>query len=257
MKSSYIQVRNLTLNYTSGKNKTTEALKEVNFNLKAGEFVAIIGPSGCGKTTLLNCLDGLLKPTSGNIFISKKKMNGPQKDRALVFQDPLLLPWRNVIGNIAFGAQMHNLDKKLINERSINLIKMMHLNGFEKFYPHQLSGGMKQRVNIARALAVDPNILLLDEPFSNLDTQIRELMQEELLSIYDKNKKTFIFVTHSIEEAIYLADRIIVLSKRPGTVKKIINVEFKRPRKLTIKDSEKFIKLKRQITNIIKNEVNV
>jgi NitT/TauT family transport system ATP-binding protein len=257
MKSSYIHVKNLTFNYKSAKNTSIQALKGVNFNLKEGEFVAIIGPSGCGKTTLLNCLDGLLKPTSGEIFINKKKMNGPEKDRAFVFQDPQLLPWRNVIDNISFGAQMQNLDKDIINKRCINLIKMMHLTGFEKFYPHQLSGGMKQRVNIARALAVEPDILLLDEPFSNLDTQIRELMQEELLSIYDKNKKTFIFVTHSIEEAIYLADRIIVLSKRPGKVKKEINVEFKRPRKLTIKDSEKFIKLKRQIAKIIKNEVNV
>lgn len=257
MKSSYIQVKNLSFDYISTQNGNTQALKEVNFSLKEGEFVAIVGPSGCGKTTLLNCMDGLLRTTSGSIFINGKKIDSPGTDRAFVFQDPVLLPWRKVLGNIAFGLEMQNLSKEIIKERSENLVKMMHLKGFEKFYPHQLSGGMKQRVNVARALVVNPNILLLDEPFSNLDAQIREIMQQELLGIYDKNKKTFIFVTHSIEEAIYLADRIIILSKRPGGVKKIINVNFKRPRNLTVKDSVKFNKLKRQITNIIKSEVHV
>jgi NitT/TauT family transport system ATP-binding protein len=252
----YIQVKNLSFNYVNSKNIETQALKDISFDVNRGEFVAIIGPSGCGKTTLLNCIDGLLSPSFGEIKINKKKVTIPGKDRAYVFQDPLLLPWRNVLGNIAFGAQMHGVNREVIKERSENLVKIMHLNGFEKFYPHQLSGGMKQRVNIARALCIYPEILLLDEPFSNLDAQIKEIMQEEILNIYDKFDKTFIFVTHNIEEAIYLADKVIILSKRPAVIKKIIKVNFKRPRNILIKDTKEFMNIKRHIAKIIQNEIN-
>ena len=159
-----IEVKNLTVSFKNNKN-TTDVLRNISFGVKKGEFVAIVGPSGCGKTTLLNCLDGLLTQTSGVIKISDKKVNGPGKDRAFVFQDATLLPWRNVMGNIALGAEMFGFNKKLINEKSNELMKLVHLQDFKNFYPHQLSGGMKQRVNLARALAVDPQILLLDEPF--------------------------------------------------------------------------------------------
>ncbi len=257
LKKPFIEIKDLSFSYLNSKKEQTNALDNVNFNITKGEFLAIVGPSGCGKTTLLNCLDGLLQPSSGKILINGEKVVEPGFDRAYIFQDPLLLPWRTVLGNIKFGGQMQRLKKETLDKKSRELVRAMHLRGFEYHYPHQLSGGMKQRVNIARALCVSPQILLLDEPFSNLDAQIREIMQQELLNIYDENKKTFIFITHSIDEAIFLADKIIVLTRHPGTVKKIINVKFKRPRDISIKDSKEFIFIRREIAKIIKDEIHV
>lgn len=249
--SRYLKVENLSFDYHNSKKLRTKALDKISFIVKKGEFITIVGPSGCGKTTLLYCLGGLLKPTKGEILIQNKKITKPGKDRSVVFQDSLLLPWRTVSKNIAFGIEMQKLPKEEIVARVNRFIELTRLEGFENHYPHQLSGGMKQRVNLARALAFDPEILLLDEPFSHLDAQSRELMQKELLDIYEKTGKTFILVTHHIDEAIFLADKVIVLGKRPGWVKKIIKIDFLRPRKLTLKNTPSFLKEKKQIWNLL------
>lgn len=246
----YLNVDNLSFEYNNLGAKT-KALRNVSFKAKKGEFLAIVGPSGCGKTTLLYCLGGLLKPTRGAVKIEERKNSKPGKNTAIVFQEPLLLPWRNVVKNISFGAHMKKTPKKEAEEKVKKFTHLVGLSGFENFFPHQLSGGMKQRVNLARALTTDTEILLLDEPFSHLDALTRESMQKELLNIYDKTNKTFIFVTHDINEAIYLADKVIVLSKRPGTVKKIIKIGLKRPRTASLKDTITFGQLRKKIRNLI------
>lgn len=243
-----LKIDNLFVNYRNTQN-TLPVLSNINLKVKKGEFISIIGPSGCGKTTLLYTIAGLKERQRGKISSSV--------DTAIVFQDPLLLPWRNVLGNISYGAEMLGLDREESLGKSNNLIELVHLGGFKNYFPHQLSGGMKQRVNIARALCVDPGILLLDEPFSNLDSQIREIMQQELLDIYAKTRKTFILVTHNVEEAVFLSDRVIVLSKRPARIKKEIKVDLKRPRNISMKDGSPFISIKKTIMEAIKDEIQV
>lgn len=249
-------IDNLILTYQNSKNLgETKVLKNVSFSVAKGEFVAIVGPSGCGKTSLLYCLAGLQKPTGGKIIIDGEEIKGCGKDRSLVFQDPLLLPWRNVLSNIGYGLEMQKLSKNEILKQSKYYLKLVRLAGFENHYPHQLSGGQRQRVNLARAICSDPEILLLDEPFSHLDALTRELMQQELLALYEKTKKTFIFVTHDIEEAIFLASRVVVLSKSPGTIKAIIPINFGRPRELSFKGSTVFSKLRKKIRRLIYEEI--
>lgn len=254
MSNSAITISNLFFSYTDSP-KELPVISNLNLKIKKGEFVSIIGPSGCGKTTLIHVIAGLIKQKRGRIIINKN--NKFNINTAIAFQDSLLFPWRNVIENISYGAEIIEIPSLEIEKKCRELIALMHLDKFKNYYPHQLSGGMKQRVNIARALCVDPNILLLDEPFSNLDPQIRELMQEELLEIYNKTKKTFILITHNIEEAVYLSDRIVVLSKRPAKIKKIIKVNFKRPKNNHIKNSREFIEIKKQVGEIIKNEIKI
>jgi NitT/TauT family transport system ATP-binding protein len=195
-----------------------------------GEFVCVLGPSGCGKTTLLRIIAGLEEPTSGKILLKNKEITGPGSDRGMVFQEFGLFPWRSVRKNIEFGLEIRKIPKeerKAISDRYIDLVG---LKGFETSHPNELSGGMKQRVGIARALANDPAILLMDEPFGALDAQTRNLMQKELLRIWSEMKKTVIFITHSVDEAVFVADRIVVMSARPGKIKSIFNVEWERPR---------------------------
>lgn len=244
-----IKVDNLSFDYKSSSTKA-KVLNDISFEAQKGEFVAILGPSGCGKTTLLYCLGGLLKPTNGQAQINEIKIENPEHS-SIVFQEPLLLPWRNVFKNISYGAEMKKIPKKEISRITKKLIYLVNLKGFEKYYPHQLSGGMKQRVNLARGLASDPEVLLLDEPFSHLDAMTREIMQKELLNIYQKTRKTFILVTHDIEEAIYLADKVIVMSRRPGTIKKVIKINFRRPRDLSLKETKEFGILRKKIWNLI------
>src|SRR5215469_17048488 len=188
------------------------ALDSVSFDVTPGEFVSIVGPSGCGKSTLLSIIDGLVHATEGRIVVDGREVREPGHDRALVFQEPSLLPWRTVLNNVAFGLQCQNVPRDDARVRSRELIDLVGLNGFAEAYPHQLSGGMQQRVNLARALAVDPEILLMDEPFASLDAQTREIMQAELLEVWQRTGKTVLFVTHQIDEAIYLADRVIVFT---------------------------------------------
>jgi NitT/TauT family transport system ATP-binding protein len=216
------------------------------------EFVAIIGPSGCGKSTFLRVLNGLDRPDSGMIEIDGRVVRGPGAGRAMVFQGFDLFPWRTARENVAFGLEMQGVPKRERLEIAEHYIEMVGLTGFAGSYPHQLSGGMQQRVGIARALAVRPSVLLMDEPFGSLDLQTRDLMQDELLRIWQDDRKTVLFVTHSIEEAIYLADRIIVFSPRPARIQLDIRVAFDRPRSEELKTSPAFLAIRREIWSLLK-----
>ena len=231
------------------------ALDRVNLSIEEGEFVAIIGPSGCGKTTFINIIDGLLKPTGGKILLDGKEASGPGTDRAMVFQDPCLMPWRTVFKNVIFGLECRGLDGRSEKERARKFIKLVGLSDFEDHYPHELSGGMQQRCNLARALSVDPEVLIMDEPFAALDAQTREIMQLELLRIWNEAKKTVLFITHQINEAIYLADRVIIFSARPGKVKDTLKVDLPRPRTLAAKRDRKFLEYEDYLWNQIEEEV--
>lgn len=206
------------------------AIEDFNLDIMDGEFVCVLGPSGCGKTTLLRIIAGLEEPTSGKILLKNKEIAGPGSDRGMVFQEFGLFPWRSVRKNIEFGLEIRKIPKeerKAISDRYIDLVG---LKGFETSHPNELSGGMKQRVGIARALANDPAILLMDEPFGALDAQARNLMQKELLRIWSEMRKTVVFITHSVDEAVFVADRVVVMSARPGKIKSIFDVEWERPR---------------------------
>jgi NitT/TauT family transport system ATP-binding protein len=218
--------------------------------------VAIVGPSGCGKTTLLNAVDGLQPISGGALELNGKPITGPGPDRAMVFQQPSLLPWRTVLGNVIYGLELQGrTSRKERTERAGELIRLVGLGGFEHAYPTELSGGMQQRVNLARALATDPEMLLLDEPFAALDAQTREFMQRELLRIWGETRKTALFITHDIKEAVYLADRVLVFTRRPGRVKQCVEVELPRPRELRIKRDSRFLEYEDQIWNSIEEEV--
>jgi NitT/TauT family transport system ATP-binding protein len=212
------------------KKGTFFALRNVNIEVQKGEFFSIVGPSGCGKSTLLDLLTGLARPDEGELFIDGRPITGPKLDCGIVLQGYALFPWRTARKNIEFGLQMKGIPRKKRREISDRYIKLVELEGFENHYPSELSGGMQQRVAIARVLAYDPEVLLMDEPFAAVDAQTRETMQDELLSIWTKTGKTIIFVTHSIEEAVGLSDRIAVLSRSPGAVREIVDVRLPRPR---------------------------
>jgi ABC-type nitrate/sulfonate/bicarbonate transport system ATPase subunit len=214
----------------NGDNAATRALCDVSLSIKENEFVALLGPSGCGKTTLLRLLAGLMRPTSGRILIRGREVTGPGSERAMVFQHFAVLPWATVFDNVAFGLEVQQVSRAERQEIVRKLIKQVGLEGFEKHMPGQLSGGMQQRVGLARALAVDPQILLMDEPFGALDAQTRRIMQEDLLRLLDHKPKSVLFVTHSMAEAVRLADRVVVLSPRPGRIHDIIDIPFGRPR---------------------------
>ncbi len=244
-----LQLIDLTFSYGA-----VTALRGVNFEIQAGEFVSIVGPSGCGKSTLLAIIDGLVPATSGRIMIDGKEVSKPGHDRALVFQESSLLPWRTVMDNVTFGLECQGARRSEARAKATDLIKLVGLDGFANAYPSQLSGGMQQRVNLARALAVDPEVLLMDEPFAALDAQTREIMQAELLRIWQTTDKTVLFVTHQIDEAIYLSDRVIVLSGRPGQVAAIITPEIPRPRELTVKRTHEFLEYENQIWSLIQSD---
>jgi NitT/TauT family transport system ATP-binding protein len=213
--------------------KQMEALRDINLGIEENEFVCFIGPSGCGKTTLLRIVAGLEEPTSGTITLDGDPIKGPSPERGMVFQEYSLFPWRTVLANITFGLELRGVPLNERETRSRQYLKMVGLENFETRYPHELSGGMKQRVAIARALVNNPRALLMDEPFGALDAQTRNIMQSELLRIWEEEKKTVVFVTHSVDEAIYLADRIVIMSARPGRIKDIIEIPFPRPRNRT------------------------
>lgn len=231
------------------------ALDNVNLSIEEGEFVSIVGPSGCGKTTFINIADGLLKATGGRITIDGKLVEGPGIDRAMVFQDPCLLPWRTVFKNVIYGLECQGLDGPEGRERASHFLRLVGLAGFEDHYPHELSGGMQQRCNLARALTVDPEVLIMDEPFAALDAQTREIMQQELLRIWRETRKTVLFITHQINEAIYLADRIVIFTARPGRVKSTLKIDVPRPRPLSIKRAKQFLEYEDQVWNLIEEEV--
>src|SRR5574341_736544 len=209
---------------------TVVAFSNVDLKVRSNEVLCIVGPSGCGKTTLLRCIGGLLEPTSGQILIDGETVRSPRAGVAIVFQHFGLLPWKTVADNVAFGLKIAGAPRQRLAERVQYTVGLVGLEGFEQHYPYQLSGGMQQRVGLARALAIDPEILLMDEPFASVDAQTREVLQEELLQLHERERKTMIFITHSIDEAIILGDRVAVMGTRPGRVKEILPIDFQRPR---------------------------
>ena len=227
-----IEVRAVSKRYTSAAARgraAVQALEGVSFRVAPGEFVSIVGPSGCGKTTLLRIVDGLVAPDEGEVWVNGARVGGPGPDRAVVFQDFGLLPWKTAEENVRFALQLRRIpgDHRRIARRYLELVG---LAGFEGHYPHELSGGMQQRVGIARALAVDPAVLLMDEPFAALDAQTREVLQAELLKILATTRKTVLFITHSIDEAVFLSDRVVVLTHRPGRVREEVPIDLPHPR---------------------------
>jgi len=246
-----LEIKNVSKKFVSN-NREILAVDNISFEVKYNEFLSIVGPSGCGKSTLLRMIAGLEKPTSGEILMEGRRIEGPGAERGLVFQQYTLLPWRNVLDNVAFGLEIRGVPKRERYEIARRFIRMMGMEGFEEAYPYELSGGMQQRVAIARTLANDPKVVLMDEPFAALDVQTRAILQHELLKIWEREKKTVVFVTHSVEEAVYLSDRVIVMTARPGRIKDIIPIDLPRPRK---RDSLEFIEYRRRIENILKDEV--
>ncbi|MGF3056467.1 ABC transporter ATP-binding protein [Microbacterium sp. YY-01] len=227
-----IEVSNLTVRYNiSRTGQTLTAVEDVNLTVNAGEFVTVLGPSGCGKTTVMNVIAGLVEPTEGTVLVGGEPVKGPSPDRAVVFQDYALLPWRTVADNVRFGVEMQKQYRGIDMTEKINdAIEMVGLKGFEKSYPRELSGGMQQRVGLARALVGDPRVLLMDEPLGAVDALTREVMRAELEKIIQGTGKTVIFITHSIEEAILLGDRVVVFKSHPGSVLEIHETNMERPR---------------------------
>jgi NitT/TauT family transport system ATP-binding protein len=237
------------------KNNSTElkALADVNLSIRENEFVSIIGPSGCGKTTLLKIIDGLIPCDSGQISISGKRVTTPGPDRAVVFQSFALLPWRTVLANVEFSLELRQLPKDERTKTARDYLHRVGLADFENHYPHELSGGMQQRAGLARALAVNPMILLMDEPFGAVDAQTRQLLQEELLQLWQRERKTVIFVTHSMDEAVYLSDRVVVMTPRPGRVAEVLDVPLPRPRPADeVRRDPKFVDLTNYIWDSLK-----
>jgi NitT/TauT family transport system ATP-binding protein len=249
---SYIEVRSIGKTYGRAGGLRLDVLADISFQVQELEFVSLLGPSGCGKSTLLRIIDGLIGPDSGSIVIAGQPVTGPGRGRGMVFQSVDLFPWRTALGNVEFGLEMLDLSRAERRAIAQRYVELVGLGGFETAYPHQLSGGMQQRVGIARALAIKPQVLLMDEPFGALDVQTRDLLQDELLRIWQHEPKTVLFVTHSIEEAIYLSDRVVVMTPRPGRVDRIIDVPFGRPRDESLKATPVFVEMRREIWSLLK-----
>jgi NitT/TauT family transport system ATP-binding protein len=250
-----LEARNISKAFVDNNDVSLQVLSDISIKVQAAEFVSIVGASGCGKTTFLRILDGLIPPTSGDLLIDGREVVGPDHKRGFVFQKDSLLPWRTTMQNVMFGLQIHRRPKKESREIAAKLIDLVGLSGFESHYPHQLSGGMRQRVNLARAFAINPQVLLMDEPFAALDAQTREVMQYELMQICDFERKTVVFVTHQIDEAVFLSDRVIVFGSRPGTIKQIVPIDLPRPRPFSIKRTPEFTAYVDQIWQLLEEDV--
>ncbi len=251
-----LDVRRVTLaHYNERTRRTLPVLDGIDLSVEEGELVSIVGPSGCGKTTFLNAVDGLVKLTGGEIRVDGRLVDRPGPDRAFVFQHDSLFPWRTVLQNVTYGLELQGkLAKSALRERAHSFIELVGLKGFEQHYPHELSGGMRQRVNIARALVVEPELLLLDEPFAALDAQTREFMQFELMKILARARTTALFITHQISEAIFLSNRIAVFSARPARIKAVIAVDLPAARTLDMKHTPAFVALEQRIWRLIEEE---
>ena len=249
-----LSIQGVSRTFTSHKGTSTQALLPVDFEVRENDFVTILGPSGCGKSTMLRIAAGLDFPTTGQVLLDGRAVDGPGADRGMVFQSYTLFPWLTVAQNIRFGLREKGVSEALQKERSDYFMAKVGLRGFENHFPKQLSGGMQQRTAIARALANDPKILLMDEPFGALDNQTRVLMQELLLGIWEAERKTVMFVTHDIDEAIFMANRVAVFSARPGRIKADIPVNLPHPRHYTVKTSPEFMELKARLTEEIRAE---
>jgi NitT/TauT family transport system ATP-binding protein len=231
------------------------ALDRIDMSLPEGQFTAFVGPSGCGKTTFLRIVAGLERASEGEVRIDGQIIDRPAADRGFVFQTDNLLPWRTILANARLGLELNGRRSEAERQRTLALLKLVGLAGFELHYPSQLSGGMRQRVNLARALAIDPKLLLMDEPFSALDAQTREIMQTELLRIWEQGRKTVLFVTHQIDEAIFLSDQVVVFARNPGRIKEVIDIELPRPRDLSIKRTPVFANYVDRIWSLIEHDV--
>jgi NitT/TauT family transport system ATP-binding protein len=257
--SSTISIQNVGKTFAinnadTGRQQTFTALADINLEVRAGEFVSIVGPSGCGKSTLLDLLGGLTQASSGRILIDGKPIKGPALDRGIVFQQYALFPWKSALRNVEFGLEIMGIAKAERERTARHFLEMVGLSEFADRYPHELSGGMKQRVAIARSLAYDPDVLLMDEPFAALDAQTREGLQEELLRIWEKSGKTIIFITHGIEEAIYLGQCVAVMSARPGRIKAVIDIPFKtRTGEGDLRSTPEFASLRHEIWSLLHN----
>ncbi len=254
--ASKLVVQNLRKSFRSQRSEESiEVFDGISLAVQPSEFISIVGPSGCGKTTFLRILDGLIPHDDGEILLDNHTVIQPGPDKGFVFQDSSLLPWRTVIDNVILGLELQGVARREAVAKAEHYLALVGLTGFERHYPHELSGGMQQRVNLARALIVEPEVLLMDEPFASLDAQTREIMQAELLKMWNETKKTVIFVTHQIEEAIYLSDRVVVFSARPTTIREIIRIDIPRPRLLKVKRSKEFLDHADHVWGIIQDEV--
>jgi NitT/TauT family transport system ATP-binding protein len=232
-----------------------EALRDLNIDIERGGFVSLVGPSGCGKTTFLRIVAGLETASAGEVLLDGRAVRAPGGDRGFVFQNDSLLPWRTVLANAMIGPEIAGRAGEPERRRTLDLLKLVGLEGFETYYPRQLSGGMRQRVNLARALAIDPEVLLMDEPFSSLDAQTREIMQTELMRIWEQGRKTVLFVTHQIDEAVFLSDRVLVFARRPGRLQESVEIKMPRPRSLAIKRTPEFVAYVDRIWRLIEDDV--
>jgi NitT/TauT family transport system ATP-binding protein len=249
-----IDARNLAKVFHAGRARV-EALAEVSFAVEEGAFVTLVGPSGCGKSTLLQILAGLIAPTTGEVRIAGERVAAPMPDKVgMVFQDPTLLPWKTALANVEFPLDLRGVERAARRQRSEALIELVGLRQFAEHYPHELSGGMRQRVAIARGLAQDPRLILMDEPFAALDEQTRTRMGRDLLDIWQKTRKTVFFITHSLTEAIYLSDLVLVMSPRPGRILDTIAIDFPRPRELDLIGSEAFGRIRNRIWHLIADD---
>jgi NitT/TauT family transport system ATP-binding protein len=253
---SALEVRQVGKTYRARQGgREVEALRAIDLTVPAGEFVALVGASGSGKSTFARLIGGLDAPTRGEISVGGRPVSGPGRDRGFVFQADRLFPWRTVLDNVAFGLQAQGTPRRAARAAAAVVVERVGLSGFEGAYPHELSGGMRQRVNLARALATDPALLLMDEPFAALDAQTREVMQAELLRVWARHQKTVVFITHQIDEAVYLADRVVVFSARPGTVRADIRIDLPRPRPLALKRQPAFAAYADRIWRLIQHDV--
>ena len=249
-----VSVEHVTKVFPRDEGEPTVALKDINLTIEEKEFICIVGASGCGKTTLLRIIAGLETTSEGTILLSGNPIQGTDTDRGMVFQEYSLFPWKSVIDNIAFGLEMRGIPKAERREKAEKYLKIIRMEQFRDAYPHELSGGMRQRVAIARALANEPKVLLMDEPFGALDAQTRNVMQRELLEIWEETKKTVIFVTHSVDEAVFLADRIVILSPRPGKIEEVITVDLPRMRDRT---AQEFAEMRKHILNTMEESASI
>jgi NitT/TauT family transport system ATP-binding protein len=251
-----LDVRGVSLDHANDRTKMVlPVLRGIDLKVYEGELVCIVGPSGCGKTTLLNAVDGLIRTTGGQIMVDGRAIEGPGPDRAMVFQHDSLFPWRTVLQNVMYGLDLQGkLPKAERRERAGKLVELVGLAGFAEHYPHELSGGMRQRVNIARALVMNPQLLLLDEPFAALDAQTREFMQVELLKILARARTTALFITHQINEAVFLSNRVVVMSARPARIKEIIDIDLPPARTLAMKHEPSFLAIEQRIWRLIEEE---
>lgn len=248
-----IRIEDVSKTY-QGRGGAVHALASTTVTFEAGEFISVVGPSGCGKSTLLLMIAGLVPCSTGRITVADTVVDGPYTDLGIVFQDSVMLEWRRVLGNILLQAEIRKLDLKKFEARAMELLELVGLKGFEHRYPYELSGGMRQRASICRALLHDPPVLLMDEPFGAIDALTRDQLNQDLENIWMLSPKTVFFVTHSISEAVLLADRVVVMSPRPGRIEKIIPIDLPRPRGLAVRETTQFIEYAREIRNIFESD---